>query len=76
MDLNAETRIVAPSVKHAAPKTSMASAPPDLFVFPSSNAYSPKVSRAADKIISKSVDILLMGTAGIGPLETRLGRSN
>ena len=61
MDLTAETRVTTPSVKQTAPKISMAPALLELFALPSSSAYSPKINRAADKMISKSVDILLKG---------------
>ena len=77
MDLNAEIRVATPSVKQTAPKISMASALPDLFALPSSNAYSPKVNRAADKMISKSVDILLRGDPErLVSLKTRLRTRN
>jgi hypothetical protein len=60
MDLTAENRVVAPSVKQTAPPISIAAALLDLLELPSSSIKSPRTKSVADKMISKSVDILFM----------------
>jgi len=59
-DLTAETRVIMLSVKQTAPPMRMAASLLDLLELPSYNIYRPRNNRAADTMISKSVDILFM----------------
>jgi hypothetical protein len=60
MDLTAEVRVIAPTVKKTAPPIRIAGALVDLLEIPSGSIKSPRTKRATDKTISKAVDILLM----------------
>ena len=61
MDLRAENRVITLTVKQTAPPISIAASLVDLLELPSYNIYTPSTERAADKMTSKGVDILLMG---------------
>jgi hypothetical protein len=60
MDLTAENRVITLRVKQTAPPISIAASLADLFELPSYNINSPRTNRIADRMISKTVDILLM----------------
>ena len=61
MDLIAENRVITLTVKQTAPPINIAASLADLLELPSYNIYNPRTERAADKITSKGVDILLTG---------------
>jgi hypothetical protein len=63
MDLTAETKVITPTVERTAPPISIAGLFADLFDPPSYNIKSPRTKSVADKMISKTVDILLIGKA-------------
>ena len=60
MDLMAEVRVIAPTVKKTAPPIRIAGLFADLFELPSYSIKSTRIKSVADKMISRVVDILLM----------------
>jgi hypothetical protein len=60
MDLTAENRVITPSVKQAAPTIRIAGSFGDLFELPWYSITNPRTKSVADKMVSKTVDILLM----------------
>jgi hypothetical protein len=76
IDLKAENSVITPTVKKTAPPIRIAAALADLFELPSYSINSPRTKSAADKMISKDVDILFMAPPAYVPIAARRGSSS